>query len=257
MKMAESSRGDAVRESRARTVAERLVAVVTVATLAGCAAIAPQYYTLVTPQPPFDAAPPVESDYAISVQPVMIPEQVARPQIVVRASAGAEVVPLNAALWVAPLESQIRTVLSDALSRELNVLDLSDSRAAGGLPVWQIFLDVNRFESLYDMSVRQEVVWRVVPQGMPASVKQRVCSAELEVPVATGMSALVEGHSLALRRVAGLLAESLPSRPSDGAAGPTASQSQGAATGALTVAASGLYATGDHPPSVQFRGCAG
>ena len=247
-----------------RTIAA-FTAVFAVCVLGACASTAPQYYSLVIPRMSEEPAAPVDTDYAVSVQPVIVPEQVARPQIVVRTEVGAEVMPLNAALWAGPLESQIRTVLSDALSRQLNVLDLPDTRAADKLPVWQVFLDVVRFESIYDRSVRQEVTWRLTPQGMPSQVRQRVCSAELETPVGIGMSALVEGHNEILRVVAALIAETLPWKP---AAPSGTKNTRSANTRSMAELTQASISASTSAPSlntggnvgsvsVQFRGCAG
>jgi len=202
------------------------------ALLAGCAASAPQYYTLQIPDAAGGNGSGLQADYAISVQPVIIPEQVARPQIVVSTSSGAEVMPLNAALWAGPLEAQIRNVLAGELAQRLGVLDVGRNSAAKGLPVWRIYLDVRSFDSVYAEEVRQEVVWRIVPQGVPGNVKERVCSARASVPVEEGMSALVEGHRSALTGLAGVIAQSLP--------GP-----------------SGAVAPSGTPEGVSFRGCVG
>lgn len=177
--------------------------------LAGCAATAPQYYSLQAPAIATAAeAGKLDSDYVISVQPVLIPEQVARPQIVVAAATGVEVVPLNSALWAGPLEAQIRDALAGALMQRLNVLDVGLSRVDGP-PTWQIFVDVQRFDSIYGESVHQDVVWRLVPQGMPKKVSPKMCSAQVTLPVASGMSALVEGHRQALHMLAQLMAGTL------------------------------------------------
>lgn len=217
--------------------------------LAGCAGSqAPQYYSLqAIPVMAEAPVPPVNAAYAISMQPVVIPQQVARPQIVVQATPGAEVVPLNSSLWASPLESQIRDVLSGELSRRLGVMDVGQSGAADAMPVWRIYVDVQRFDSLYDRSVKQEVVWRMVPQGMPRVAKERVCSAQIQRPVGAGMSALVEGHRQALESLAALMAQVVPPAPAAGGRG-TAGKG-GAAAGAMAAPAV--------PQGVQFRGCVG
>lgn len=178
--------------------------------LAGCAATAPQYYSLQAPaMSALSQSGEIASDYVISVQPVLIPEQLARPQILVSASSGSEVVPLNAALWAGPLESQIRDALADSLARRLNVLDVGLSKIVE-LPTWRIYVDIQRFDSVYGESVRHDVVWRLVPQNMPEDMGKRVCSAQVEQPVDIGMSALVEGHRRSLDMLAGVMAQSLP-----------------------------------------------
>lgn len=177
----------------------------------------------------------VNPAYAISVQPVVVPEQVARPQVVVRESPGAEVIPLNAALWAGPLEAQIRNTVADALVRRLNVLDIGQAGREGGLPVWRIQLDVRRFDSIYGDSVRQDILWRMTPEGWPRGVRERVCSAQADIPVESGMNALVEGHRIALSGVAELIAQTLP------AAGNR----------------KGVAADVQAPAGMNFRGCAG
>jgi len=203
--------------------------------LAGCSSTAPQYYSLQSvPTNPAGTPGKIESAYAISVQPVVIPQQIARPQIVVSTTPNAEVVPLSAALWAGPLESQIRNTLADALSRRLNVMDVGQSGAAEGLPVWRIYVDVQRFDSIYGEAVQQEIVWRMVPQGMPKTTKERVCSATVRLPVGTGMSALVQGHRDALEKLSAVIAQEIPQRGNAPAGQPTTSSS-----------------------GVHFRGCVG
>lgn len=185
--------------------------------LTACASTPPQYYSLLAPGLAGDrqSAPsvaPVRANYAISVQPVVVPEEVARPQIVVSTSDNAEVIPLNAALWAAPLESQLRQVLGDALARRLNVMDVGQSGVADGLPLWRIYVDVQRFDSIYGESVQQHVVWRMVPQGMPSRVRERVCSARIHQPVASGMTSLVEGHRQGINWIAGAIADAMPGK---------------------------------------------
>lgn len=212
------------------------VCVAAVTVLAGCAGSAPQYYSLQAPtEKAAQRVGRVDTTYAISVQPVVVPEQVARPQIVVSAAPGAEVVPLNAALWAAPLEAQIRNTLADALTRQLNVMDVAQSGGVQGMPVWRIYVDVKRFDSMYGEAVQQDLVWRMVPQGMPKNLKERVCTADVRLPVGTGMSALVQGHREALERIAAVMARALPM-----SMGRTARQGPEVA-----------------PEGVTFRGCVG
>lgn len=230
----------------------RIVSLLVAGLLAGCAGSqAPQYYSLQAVSAGAGAvSQPVKSAaYAVSMQPVVVPQQVARPQIVVQASPGAEVVPLNSALWAAPLESQIRNVLGEALSRRLGVMDVGQSGAADGIPVWRIYVDVQRFDSLYDRSVRQEIVWRMVPQGMARGVKERVCSAVVHRPVGAGMSALVEGHRQALESLAALMAQVLPETIPDGGRGDSGRRA--------TAVAAVSEARPPAPEGVQLRGCVG
>ena len=186
--------------------------------LAACASHAPQYYSLQAPA--VGSAQPkkeVSRDFVISVQPVLIPEQLSRPQILVASPDSAEVVPLNVALWAGPLEAQIRDALADSLSKRLNVLDLGPAKA-DGTPVWRVYVDVQRFDSLYGKEVRQDIVWRLEPQGMPRGVKKRVCSAQARIPVDEGMASLVAGHRQALDSLADVIAQTIPTRDKNASA---------------------------------------
>lgn len=209
---------------------------VTVA-LAGCASTAPHYYSLqaIEDSPP---AAPVQGAYAISVQPVVIPQQVARPQVVVRMAPGSEVVPLASALWVGPLEDQIRLSLAAELTRRLGVLDVGSARIDNNLPVWQIYVDVQRFDAVYGQQVQQEIVWRMVPQGIPGKPAPRVCAAQAALPVQQGMGALVEGHRQALAGIAQAMTRALETGAKKG-------------RGALNDGVAAL------PDGVHFRGCTG
>ena len=195
--------------------------------LSGCASMAPQYYSL---QAPAIAAEQqdrqLDGEYVISVQPVLIPEQLARPQILVSSPESAEVIPLNAALWAGPLEAQIRDALADALSQRLNVLDIGLARSEEA-PVWRIYVDVQRFDSLYDQEVRQDLVWRMEPQGVSGKFDKRVCSAQIRTPVGEGMSALVAGHRRSLDVLAEVIAQTLPPNSAAGTLTTVSSQHEG------------------------------
>ncbi|MGB6105016.1 MAG: PqiC family protein [Pusillimonas sp.] len=182
--------------------------------LAACAANKPSHYYSLTSVPSGQSAAglPVSSGqtagvprYAISVQPVELPDQVDRPQIVITDPESTQVMPLGDSLWASPLSYQIRDALSDDLSSLLGVLDVSATGIPGSLPVWQVLLQVQRFESFYNQSAKLDATWRLTPinQGGKASM---ICRGAVQVPVQQGMSALVAGHQQALRQLAGVIA---------------------------------------------------
>ncbi|RTZ47734.1 membrane integrity-associated transporter subunit PqiC [Candidimonas sp. SYP-B2681] len=181
--------------------------------LAACATAPVQYYTLATPS----ASQPVAlhtkaaPQYAISVQPVGLPEQVDRPQIVISDPAAAQVIPLNGSLWASPLSDEIRNALSNELTRSLGVLDIA-SGSPDTLPVWRVDMQVQRFESLYNQHAVLEATWRLTPVNQ-ANQKTKICRGQTEVAVEPGMSAMVVGHQLALRRLATIIADQLSGRP--------------------------------------------
>ena len=216
--------------------------------LAGCASEAPHYYSLQSASlaAPTAAAAQVDAAYAISVQPVMVPDQVARPQILVQMAEGSEVVPLSTALWAGPLEAQWRSALAANLTRRLNVMDLGTARVGDALPVWQIFVDVQQFDSYYGRMAQQQIVWRLVPPATLKSAKPRVCTAQASVPVDVGMSALVEGHRQAVAGLAEAIAATLPAPGKGAGAG---------GSGALAAGSSAAPGAASLPAGVVFRGC--
>ena len=197
-------------------------AVAVIAGVAGCAAPpAVQYYTLlpnagsVDRSAPASIAPSSKAGYAISVQPVQLPEQVDRPQIVISSqdSGSTQVMPLNDSLWASPLSDQIRRALADDLSRQLNALDISVQSAPASLPLWKVYLAVQRFESVYDQHVVLEATWRLVSVNQPGKTG-KICRAEVQEPVQSGIPALITGHQRALHELATAIAAQLSGQSS-------------------------------------------
>lgn len=179
--------------------------------LSACATPTRHYYTLL---PASTVTEPASRDarqspgFAISVQPVVLPEQVDRPQIVISDADTAQVTPLNSALWASPLADEIRNALSNELSHQLEVLDVASGGTPESLPIWRVFLRVQRFDSLYNQRAVLDATWRLAPVHQSGK-KTVICRAEVQVPVGTGMSALVAGHQEALKRLASVIASQL------------------------------------------------
>ncbi|PLC48444.1 hypothetical protein CR159_18085 [Pollutimonas subterranea] len=191
-------------------------AVLLIAGLAACASPTRQYYTLLPASTVADSSA-VETKaspkFAISVQPVELPEQVDRPQIVINDANAAQVTPLNSALWASPLSDEIRNALSNALSRQLGVLDIASGGTPESLPIWRINVRVQRFDSVYNERAVLDATWRLTPVHQRGK-KTIICRAEVQVPVETGMSALIAGHQEALQKLAALIAAQLM-KPAD------------------------------------------
>lgn len=179
--------------------------------LAACASTPARYYTL-QPVSVVESAAGAQgrgmSKYAISVQPVTLPEQVDRLQIVLSDPQSTQVTLLNGSLWASPLSDEIRNALSDELSRKLGVLDIANGQTPESLALWKVGLQVQRFESIYNQRVVLDATWRLTPVNQPGK-KAQICRAEVQVAVGEGISAMVEGHQEALRRLAAVIAEKL------------------------------------------------
>jgi uncharacterized lipoprotein YmbA len=198
-------------------------AMAVIASVAGCAAPpAPQYYTLLPSTGPAGSptaaftAHSSKATYAISVQPVQLPEQVDRPQIVISSqhNGGTQVMPLNDSLWASPLSDQVRRALADDLSRQLKAIDISMQSAPASLSLWKIYLAVQRFESVYNQRVVLEATWRLVPVSLTGK-KGKICRAEVREPVQSGIPALITGHQRALHELAIVIAAQLSGKNLD------------------------------------------
>lgn len=186
--------------------------------MAGCAtAPQSQYYTLVAPAERLPADVP-QAPFAIDISSVEVPQQVDRPQIVLSLKDGAQVTLLNDSQWAAPLSDEVRSALSRKLSRKLGTLQIDSRVAPKKLPLWQLSVTVNRFESVYGNHALLEATWRQAPRN-GADGASAICSVAIQVPVEQGMPSLVEGHQRALDELARLMAKKLQGQPLDAAAG--------------------------------------
>ena len=212
------------------TLKATFAAVMAAGVLAACAG--PQtshYYTLLpTASDNTPTGANVAPKYAVIVDPVSLPEQVDRPQIVLTDPHSAQVVPLNSSLWASPLRDELRRAAADDLYRRLGVLDLASTGLPEGLPAWRLFLDIQRFESRYNQQALIDASWQITPVNQRGK-KAVICRAQARVPVGQGMSSLVEGHREALQLLTGLMATQLQ-------------------TGRLPV---------PEDERIQFRGCTG
>ncbi|HEY9573491.1 MAG TPA: ABC-type transport auxiliary lipoprotein family protein [Pusillimonas sp.] len=192
------------------------------AVLAGCAAPpTSRYYTLVPAATPVEASGHIQAakKYAISVQPVQLPEQVDRPQIVISVRDSARITPLNESLWASPLSDEIRRALSADLSAQLGVLDIAAGAAPATLPVWKIYVTVQRFDSVFDSQAILDATWHLKAVHK-AGKDSRICRAQISIPVDEGGPALVEGQRKAIRQLTNLIAAQLSDKPLRSASSP-------------------------------------
>jgi uncharacterized lipoprotein YmbA len=191
--------------------------------LAACGSSpAPRLYTLDSSAPGTAGGP--RSPLAVYVGPVVVPEAVDRPQLVVR-SAASEVTVLDGHRWAEPLKVAIGRVLAAKLSRELgtpNVGAYPGAAVAGA--DYRVQVEVQRFESAPGGAATIEAVWSVRRGAAGAPESGRTVVTE---PVAGGYESIPLAHSRALAvlsrdiaaAIRGLEAASKPVTPPGGTAG--------------------------------------
>jgi uncharacterized lipoprotein YmbA len=183
--------------------------------VAGCASSpASHYYTLlpaaVSGAPATAVSTPnTPQGYLIGVQPVQVPDQLDRLQIVITDPASTQVMILSQYLWASRLSNEIRNALSDDLSGRLGVIDVSAAGNSGDAPTWKIGLGVQRFESVYGQYALLDATWKLTPVNLDGK-RSTVCRASTRVSVqGEGMSALVAAHQEALQRFGAVIASQL------------------------------------------------
>ncbi|MGV2291260.1 PqiC family protein [Trinickia sp. YCB016] len=221
------------------TAALRLAACVAgAAALAACSSPPSRFYTLgaggastgatatAAASAPQAAAVPAPANPAllIEVPPVDVPSQVARNQLVVRTNAS-QVDVLEQERWSSLPGDEIRRALSGDLAQRLDTIDVFGSPYPGGVPVYRISVNVQRFESWPGSQAVLEAVWSVRAVGTGAVLTCRTSATE---QVGPGIDALVEGHRRAVDQMSADIAAGVrslaASGPAHGAASGTAAK---------------------------------
>ncbi|MGO3890280.1 MAG: PqiC family protein [Paenalcaligenes sp.] len=164
--------------------------------LAACSTVpAPRFFSLVQEQP----APVTQAaNKAVLVQTVKVPAQLDRKQIVLDLGAAQEVQLLNDYQWVAALSEELQQALSVNLTQGLGVPSAEMSRQEDRIPYWRIDVDVQRFESKYGQSVRQEYSWRLSPVHFQGATM--LCRISLQQPAGPGVEGLAQAHQELVQR---------------------------------------------------------
>jgi uncharacterized lipoprotein YmbA len=172
--------------------------------LMACASSPPvNYYTLLGPESQRDASPP-SGLYMVDLLPVTVPAQADQPHIMMRIGDGA-ITPLYSDRWVAPLSDEIRSALSYWLTRDLGVPDVQAIYPAAEAPVWQIQVDVQRFDTVAGGPVLIDATWRIRPVNLMGATL--LCRTVVRIPVnGAGVRDLVTGQQHAVQQLATTIA---------------------------------------------------
>jgi len=178
---------------------KRLVTIVILCALAtlwaGCSSPPSRFYTLSPAAAPVSAS----ASYSVMVGPVSVPEDVDRPQMVVRVGPN-QVVIDEFNRWASPLPNDIARVVAQNLVLLLGtplVTVFPQSASAGAL--YRVGVEVMRFESAPGEGATLDAVWMV---RCTKDGRLRTGRATLREPVPDrSYAALAAGHSRALGRL--------------------------------------------------------
>ncbi|KAA0998801.1 membrane integrity-associated transporter subunit PqiC [Paraburkholderia panacisoli] len=181
----------------------RAAAGISLAVLAACASPPSRFYTLGSDGGSTPADSTLGPAILIDMRPVKVPAAVARSQLVVQANA-TQVNVLEDDRWASPLADEIRNAMLTALSRQSGAVDVHGMARADNLAVYDVSVDVQRFEAWPGSHVLIDVIWTVRPSN---SQETLTCHSIVSQPVAAGYDAIVDGHRHAIGRIAAQIAE--------------------------------------------------
>jgi uncharacterized lipoprotein YmbA len=174
----------------------RLLAASGVTLLGACASTVPtRYHSLLAVSVEASTAAP--ASFLIDVQPVGIPAQVDRPQLVVRDGAG--MLPLEQERWIAPLADEARAAFSAGLARELAATDVAGQPRPPGARVVTIKIDLRRFDSVPGAYAAIDAVWSLALNDVKSA--PLVCASSARESAGTGYDELVRAHRQALAAI--------------------------------------------------------
>lgn len=185
-----------------RVIALRTVVALGIPALGGCVSTVPTHYHTLLGAAAEANAPAAPAPFLIDVQPVGVPTQVDRPQLVVRDGGG--MIPLEQERWIAPLADEARTALSADLSRELGATDVAGQPRPDGAKVLSIKIELRRFDSAPGAYAAIDAVWSLginAPNAQPL-----ICASAARETVGQGYDEVVQGHRRALAAIASRIA---------------------------------------------------
>ena len=165
-----------------------------------CASTPSHFYTLVRES---DATTSGASatDPQLTVDPVMIPAQVDRLELVTRLP-GSGIAVADNERWIAPLADELQNALSVELSRRLSRPGSGHTRGTDSVSVR---LNVERFEASVNRYALIEASWRLEVKDAGSDVRV-LCRTRAYEEVSGGYPELVRGYQRAVAVIAGEIA---------------------------------------------------
>jgi uncharacterized protein len=167
--------------------------------LASCASTTPRFYTLV-PEAERASSATGAAGFRVQVDPVSIPAQVDRLELVVRLPDGGVVV-AEGERWIAPVADELQSALSVELLHRLGGVPPT---GASGLDSLSVRLNVERFESSPNRYALIEASWHLELKEAGRDLKV-VCRTRAYERVRGAYPEMIRGY----QRDIGLIAEQI------------------------------------------------
>ena len=177
--------------------------------LTSCASTSPHFHTLVR-ESERSAGTPARADVRLKVEPVRIPAQVDRLELVTRLPNGGITI-TDGERWIAPVADELQSALSVELLRRLGGADPVD---AVGTDSISVRLDVERFESAPSRYALIEASWSLELKMSRRDVLV-VCRTKAYEAVTGGYPEVVDGY----QRAVGVIADEIAAVVHESAAG--------------------------------------
>jgi uncharacterized lipoprotein YmbA len=167
--------------------------------LAGCTSTSPRFYTLV---PPLErnASAGTATRIWLTVDPVRIPAQVDRLELVTRLPDGGIAI-ADGDRWIAPVADELQTALSVELLRRLGGADSDATKSASV----SVRLSVERFESSPNQYAIIEASWHLELKEARKDLRV-VCRTRAYEKLKGGYPGMVRGYQRAVALIADQIA---------------------------------------------------
>lgn len=183
----------------------RVATGISLAVLAACSSPPSRFYTLGSEGGSTAADRTVSPAILIDMRPVTVPAAVARSQLVVQVNA-TQVNVLEDERWASPLADEIHNAMLAAVSRQSGAVDVHGMARADNVAVYDVSVDVRRFEAWPGSHVLIDVVWTVRPSNGQGTM---TCHSVVSRSVPAGYDAIIDGHRQALQRIANQIAQGI------------------------------------------------
>jgi len=168
--------------------------------LGGCTSTSPRFFTLV-PLPEQNPSGAAATGFRLKVDPVRIPAQVDRLELVTRLPDGGIAI-ADGDRWIAPVADELQNALSVELLRRLGGVDPA---AETGFDSVSVRLNVERFESSPNRYALIEASWRLELKEAGKQVRV-VCRTRAYEQVSGGYPEMVRGYQRAVALIADQIA---------------------------------------------------